>query len=150
MSLYNVVRYIYKNIDLYQYKSHCYNSLVVYITCIAISFTYSYSTVCIIIHAGNETPTMNELNKHLTKYCELWRSIGYKLGLEDDVLCVIRSNCPMQTVECFREVLQKWLKQDVRPTWSTLELAITNAQRDVLSLENLLESKTCSYCHVIM
>ena len=46
----------------------------------------------------------------------------------------------MQLKECFREVLQKWLKQDVRPTWSTLELAITNAQKEELGLEPLLES----------
>ena len=92
---------------------------------------------------GSDTPTMGELNKYLIKYCELWRSIGYKLGLEDDVLTVIQSNHPMQMVECFREVLQKWLKQDVRPTWSTLELAITNARRDELGLGNLVEGKMC-------
>ena len=84
---------------------------------------------------------MGELNKYLTKYCELWRSIGYKLGLEDDVLTVIHSNHPVQAMECFREVLQKWLKQDVRPTWSTLELAINNACRDEQSLENLEEGQ---------
>ena len=92
---------------------------------------------------GSDTPTMGELNKYLIKYCELWRSIGYKLGLEDDVLTVIQSNHPMQAVECFREVLQKWLKQDMRPTWSTLELAITNARRDELGLGNLVEGKMC-------
>ena len=37
-------------------------------------------------------------------------------------------------------MLQKWLIQDVSPTWSTLELAITNAQRDELSLDNLSQS----------
>ena len=94
---------------------------------------------------GNDTPTMGELNKYLTKYCELWRSIGYKLGLEDDVLNVIQSSHPMQTVECFREVLRSWLKQDVRPTWSTLELAFTNARRDELGVENLGAGERDSY-----
>ena len=84
---------------------------------------------------------MGELNKHLIKYCEMWKSIGYKLGLEDYVVSVIQCDHPTQTVECFKEILQKWLKQDMRPTWSTLELAITNARREELGLENLLEGE---------
>ena len=95
----------------------------------------------VFILIGNAIPTMGELNKYLIKYCEMWKSIGLKLGLEDDVITVIQSNHPMQIEECFREALQKWLKQDPKPTWSTLELAITNARRDELGLENLLEGR---------
>ena len=84
---------------------------------------------------------MGELNKFLTKYCGHWRSIGYKLGLSDDVLNVIHSNHPTQERECFRVALQKWLEQDTMATWSTLELAITNACREELSLETLPKSK---------
>ena len=104
----------------------------------------------IYFQTGSHPPTMGELNKYLIKYCELWRSIGYKLGLEDDVLTVIQSNHPMQAVECFREVLRKWLKQDVRPTWSTLELAITNAHRDEQGLGNLEEGKMCLLYHTLL
>ena len=75
----------------------------------------------------------------------MWKSIGLKLGLEDDVITVIQSNHPMQIEECFREVLQKWLKQDPKPTWNTLELAITNACRERLGLDPLQESKTYVY-----
>ena len=65
--------------------------------------------------------------------------LGLKLGLEYDLLeAIARDNCKQQ--ECFRVVLKKWLMQDVNPSWNTLELAITNAQRDDLSLCNLLES----------
>ena len=84
---------------------------------------------------------MGELNKFLTKYCGRWRSIGYKLGLSDDVLNMIHSNHPTQERECFRVALQKWLELDTRATWSILELAITNACREALSLEALQESK---------
>ena len=83
---------------------------------------------------------MGELNRFLTEYCKLWKSIGYKLGLEDAVLDMIQSDCPTQR-ERFTIVLQKWLELDTRPTWSTLELAITNARREELSLEALPESK---------
>ena len=103
------------------------------------------SLVYIYTYVGNATPTMSELNKYLIKYCEMWKSIGLKLGLEDDVVSVIQSNHPTQIEECFREVLRKWLKQDVTPTWSTLELAITNACREGLGLDPLQESKTYNF-----
>ena len=84
---------------------------------------------------------MNLINKYLIKYCKIWKSIGLKLGLQDDVISVIQRNHPMDVEECFREVLQKWLRQDLRPTWSTLELAITNAVREGLDLHPLREGK---------
>ena len=87
---------------------------------------------------------MGELNRFLTEYCKLWKSIGYKLGLEDVVLDMIQSDCPSRR-ECFTAVLQKWLELDLRPTWNTLELAITNARREELSLEALPESKLITY-----
>ena len=90
---------------------------------------------------------MSELNKYLVKYCGLWRAIGLKLGLEDDLLETIARENFKQHQECFRVMLQKWLMQEVSPTWNTLELAITNAQRDDLSLDNLSES-TLLYCIV--
>ena len=89
--------------------------------------------------AANKKPEMSELNKYLVKYCGLWRAIGLKLGLEDDLLETIARDNPKHQ-ECFRVMLQKWLIQDVSATWNTLELAITNAQRDDLSLDNLTES----------
>ena len=87
---------------------------------------------------------MSELNKYLVKYCGLWRATGLKLGLEDDLLETIARDNPKHQ-ECFRVMLQKWLIQDVNATWNTLELAITNAQRDDLSLDNLSESMLTAY-----
>ena len=83
---------------------------------------------------------MSELSRFLTEYCKLWRSIGYKLGLEDAVLNNIQSDCIIRR-ECFTVTLQKWLEQDAKPSWNTLELTITNAQREELKLEPLKESK---------
>ena len=85
---------------------------------------------------------MSELHKHLVMYCVLWRAIGLKLGLNNDLLETISKDNPNQHQDSFRVVLQKWLIQDVSPTWNTLELAITNAQRNNLSLDDLLKSMT--------
>ena len=96
------------------------------------------------VFIADKKPEMGELNSYLVKYCGLWRAIGLKLGLEYDLLeTIARDNCKQQ--ECFRVMLKKWLIQDVNPTWNTLELAITNAQRDDLSLYNLLESTYIYY-----
>lgn len=84
---------------------------------------------------------MSELNRFLTMYCGQWRSIGYKLGLDDAVLNMIEGNHLTRQRECFRVALQKWLKQDTTATWNTLELAITNACREELSLEALQEGE---------
>ena len=92
---------------------------------------------------------MGELNKLLTKYCQHWRSIGYKLGLEDHVLNMIQSDHPTEERERFRVVLQKWLEQDTKPTWNTLELAITNAKREELTFEPLQESKIHNYTFML-
>ena len=84
---------------------------------------------------------MGKLNKFLTEYCQLWRSVGYNLGLEDAVLNNIQSDCIIRK-ERFTVTLQKWLEQDERPTWNTLELAITNSCRQELSLKALPMGKS--------
>ena len=114
-----------------------------YSTTLSNSYKYSYAMHIL----GDEQPKMGKLNKFLTEHCELWRSIGYKLDLEDSVLNMIQRDHPAEQRKCFRLVLQKWLEQDVRPTWNTLELAITNARREELSLEPLMESKI-SHLHL--
>ena len=82
---------------------------------------------------------MGELSKFCTQYCKLWKYIGYKLGLEDVVLDMIQGDHSTQR-DCFMATLQKWLEQDTRPTWNTLELAITNARREEQGSEPLKES----------
>ena len=84
---------------------------------------------------------MTELNRFLTNYCAFWRSTGLKLGLEATVLNLIEADHRLQQRECFREMLQRWLQQDVNATWSKLELAITNAKREYNSLDPLEASK---------
>ena len=72
---------------------------------------------------------MKELTRFLTKYCPLWVEIGLNLGLRQTLLDVIKLDHPLNTRDCFRVTLQKWLEQNVHANWKTLELAITNAKR---------------------
>ena len=92
----------------------------------------------IVVHAR---PHMRELNRFLTEYCSLWRPTGLQLGLKAAALDVIDADHRMQQRECFRVTLQRWLQQDVRACWRTLELAITNARREELDLDALQASK---------
>ena len=85
---------------------------------------------------------MKGLNRFLTDYCEYWRPIGLKLGLQSAVLGLIEADHRLQQRECFRETLQKWLQQDIHATWRKLELAITNAKREYLGLDALKTSKS--------
>ncbi|XP_065910287.1 caspase-3-like isoform X2 [Dysidea avara] len=85
----------------------------------------------------HERPQMRELNRFLTEYCGLWRPTGLQLGIKAAALDVIDADHRMQQRECFRVTLQKWLQQDVRACWHTLELAITNARREELDLDAL-------------
>ena len=52
----------------------------------------------------------------------------------------------MQDRECFRAILEKWLQLNVEVTWSNLELAITNANRESLGLPPLTTGKKYKEC----
>ena len=75
--------------------------------------------------------------RFITRYTPLWYEIGIKLGLKTALLDVIKLDHYMKHRECFRVTLQKWLEQNSRADWKTLELAITNAKREDGNLEAL-------------
>jgi len=50
------------------------------------------------------------------------------------MLDIIESDHPNQNVDCFRKVLDKWLKLTPTATWKTLEVALTNVRRLQLHL----------------
>jgi len=83
---------------------------------------------------------MRDLNRYVVKkYADIWRDVGIELGLELSVLKSIEENYPKNVTTCFQETLNKWLKFDPGPTWTMLEIAITNVQRQDLNL-NPVES----------
>ena len=74
----------------------------------------------------------------------MWQPIGLNLGLEQCVLGGIAADHPMNQHDRFRETLHRWMEMDVGASWSTLELAITNANRAKNSLAPLSASKMCT------
>ena len=89
----------------------------------------------------DQKPESKDLQRFLTDYCKYWRDIGLLLGLKSSVLDLVASTHPMQDRECFRATLEKWLQLNVGVTWSNLELAITNANRESLGLQPLTTGK---------
>ena len=80
---------------------------------------------------------MRDLNRYVTKkYATDWYDIGIELGLELDVLDIIKADNPQQSVNCFQKTLDKWLKLNTDDaTWRTLEVALTNVNRAKLGLD---------------
>jgi len=89
----------------------------------------------------NERPEMRDLGLVLTEHNDIWKDIGLKLKLKVAVLNTVAANNPLDRRECFREVLQKWLRMDIHATWEKLELAITNAKREKEHYKELACSK---------
>ena len=81
---------------------------------------------------------MKDLNIYVTmKYAPDWYDIGIELGLELDVLDVIKIDHPLRSVICFQKTLDRWLKLNTDATWRTLEVALTNVNRAKLGLDSV-------------
>ena len=78
---------------------------------------------------------MKDLNRFVTrKYAANWHNIAIELGLELDVLDIIKKDY-QQYVDCFMRALDKWLKLTSNATWRILEFALTNVRRQQLGLD---------------
>ncbi|XP_065901376.1 uncharacterized protein [Dysidea avara] len=83
-----------------------------------------------------DTPTMWDLNRYVTrKHATMWRDVGLELKLEHSVLKGIEKDNPQDTTNCFKEVLDKWLRLTPSATWKELEIALTNVNRMQLVLD---------------
>jgi len=99
-----------------------------------------YILLCFTFPA-NQIVDENSVNEICTKYAASWRQIGLKLGLDASVLNNIEIDYHQQRNR-FEETLRKWMKlAGNNATWGALELAITNANREELSLEALTKCK---------
>ena len=79
---------------------------------------------------------MRDLNRYVTrKFAAEWKKVGIELGLKLDVLKIIEKNYPQQTEDCFQEVIDRWLRSTPDVTWRTLEVALTNVNRQQLDLD---------------
>jgi len=80
---------------------------------------------------------MKDLNRYvIRKYANDWKDIGIELGLDLNVLKIIEKDNPLQSVDCLRETLDKWLNLNTYgATCKTLEVALTNVNRANLGLD---------------
>ena len=75
---------------------------------------------------------MVELNRfvvYVHNHAHKWKDIGLELGLDFDVLDKMEVNSNHNNVHCFQRALNMWLKETQYPSWSKLEVAITNVNR---------------------
>ena len=101
------------------------------------SYEYSlYTLLLLLMVLENQKPTMRDLNRYVTKkHATDWYDIGIELGLELELLDIIKKDNPQQSVTCFQKTLDKWLKLNGDDTtWKTLEVALTNVNRANLKL----------------
>ena len=70
-----------------------------------------------------------------------WEHIGIQLGLDTDVLDIIKANYPEDVVKCLTEVLKKWYKHTTNPTWKEVLAALRAPALDEIQLAMKLEQK---------
>ena len=76
---------------------------------------------------------MKDINRYVTsKHAVDWKKIGIELDLQPTSLSTIKGS----DEDCFQEMIGKWLLliRD-KATWKALEVAITNVERQKLSLD---------------
>ena len=79
-----------------------------------------------------DTPTLRELNHHITDMAPSYYEIGLKLDVPDAKLKLIR-NDPSKTKEKCREMLKVWLESDTSATWKKLCDALQEVEMGVLA-----------------
>ena len=78
-------------------------------------------------HTGEDIPVLKDLLLIIPEYAAYWRGIGTELELKDyhlDNIDLDNAYHPYRTTQCFRCVLEQWLKEISSPTWGKLDDAI--------------------------
>ena len=88
----------------------------------------------------DKKPSIRDINRYTTKYSGNWRPIGIELGLESDVLDIIKTNHPSDCKACYQAMIEKWLKLNGITTWKVLEVALTNVNRQDLGLDPVVDT----------
>ena len=95
---------------------------------------------------------MRDLNRYVVKkHATDWWDIGLELGLELHLLQTIKKDNPQQSVICFQETLDRWLKLNPKATWKILEIALTNVNRQNLELDPVddVYGKSLGVCNTL-
>ncbi len=92
----------------------------------------------------NESVKINDfrdlLNSLLPKASH-WVLIGIQLGLEMDVLNIIKANSSGGVEECLTKALQKWFNRTPNATWNEVIAALRTPALDEIRLAKELEQK---------
>ena len=84
----------------------------------------------------NTVPTMGDISRYVTvTYAVAWKDIGIELGLELLILTGIERDHSLQNTVCFQVMIEKWIESNINATWRTLEVALTNVNRQKLDLD---------------
>ena len=82
---------------------------------------------------------LKDLLPIIPRYAAYWREIGIKLQLKQyhlDNIDLDNAYHPYRTVQCFRCLLEQWLKEISSPTWGKLYHAIKGELSKVLRLHD--------------
>ena len=91
----------------------------------------------IVFCVENKMPTMKEVNRYVTrKHAVDWKDIGIELDLKLSTLNIIENDHPLKSEACFQVMIDKWIESTTEnATWKTLEVALTNVNRQKLDLD---------------
>ena len=91
-------------------------------------------TVCCV---ENKVPTMKDINRYVTrKHAVDWKDIGIELDLKLSTLNIIENDHPLKSEACFQVMIEKWIESTTEnATWKTIEVALTNVNRQKLDLD---------------
>ena len=72
-------------------------------------------------YVGDDKPQLRDIFRHvIPHYATKWRELGEVLGMTSTQLDIISCDYPSSCEERCREMLVKWLNQDISPTWGKL------------------------------
>ena len=72
---------------------------------------------------------MRDINAHVTRiYAEHWKLIGQNLKVQNlDIIEINHHSHPRRSQECFKRMIDAWLRIDPNATWEKLQNAINKA-----------------------
>ena len=111
--------FLLTGLDLCQFRN---NAVVTKADHLFVPTTTNYVALSTIPNI-KKRPTMQEMQQFFTAASVRWKYIGSALGLKDCVMNLIEADSPLNTRECLRKILQRWLEQDIDATWKKLIVA---------------------------
>ena len=88
-------------------------------------------------------PKLKELMRELKTKAANWEDIGVELEINDGDLKQIKSDNPVDSKSCLRELFRKWLQRiDPQPSWTDIVETVSEGLGDE-ELASRIKSKYC-------